>query len=74
MSVSSCSKSVMFSMEIGFEGHHRRREKGEGIGAVGIYNILEGKFERVKTCVGEDDNDGLRGWGFCYGLVLTLLM
>ena len=31
MNVSSCSKSVMLSMEIGFEGDHGRREKGEGL-------------------------------------------
>lgn len=31
MNASSCSKSVMLSMEIGFEGDHGRREKGEGL-------------------------------------------
>ena len=70
MNASSCSKSVMLSMEIGFEGDHGRREKGEGIGAVGLCYVEEGIFERVDTWLVVDDYDGLLGWGFCYGLLL----
>ena len=45
MNASSCSKSVMLSMEIGFEGDHGRREKGEGLEGLDYAMLRRGNLD-----------------------------